>query len=217
MLARLSQLSGLPALLPQYRLTPEHPFPAAIEDALAMYHALLARGVSPDRIVLGGDSAGGGLALALLAEICSAGLPVPALTFTLSPWTDLSDRHPERRATNPTEVILPSERLAEVASEYLGAAAPDDPRASPVFASFPGAHKVLIYASDSEVLLDDSRRMVEVLRAQGVPVDLKIEHGLPHVWPILHWLLPEADRTLHQIAAEIRQELQLPETSTAGN
>lgn len=212
MLARLSQLAGIPALLPDYRKAPEQPYPGAIEDALAAYtHALEThRG---DQIVLGGDSAGGGLALALLHEICTRGLPQPAMTFALSPWTNLADTFPEHRPTNATEVILPPERLFEVAREYAADTPLTHPHISPIYGDFTGAGEVLILVSDSEILFDDSRRMVGKLKDQGVPVSMLIDKGLPHVWPIFHWMLPEAERSLKHLAAAIRAALTLPGSS----
>jgi len=212
MLARLSQLSGVPAVLPNYRKAPENVFPAALQDAITAYREVLET-TPAHRIVIGGDSAGGGLALALLHEICASGAPQPALTFAIAPWADLSDRNVAHRPTAGSEAILPPERLYEVASEYFANTNPRDPRVSPVFGTFEGAGEVLILVSDSEVLFDDSRRMTETLHKQGVPVVLSIERDLPHVWPIFHWILPEADRSLKQLAGAVRSALNLPPTT----
>lgn len=202
MLARLSQLAGVPAMLPDYRKAPEAPFPAGLQDALAAY-ALACTRVPPSGIVLAGDSAGGGLALALLHEIGDRGLPQPAMTVLFSPWANPGDPFPENRPTRRSEVVLPPERLHEVALQYADGTTMTDPRISPIYGRFSGANDVLIFVSDSEILFDDSRRIAGRMKDQNVPVSMLIERDLPHVWPIFHWILPEADRTLKQAAAAI--------------
>lgn len=200
MLARLSAMSGLPAVLPDYRLAPENPFPAAVEDALAVYRAVMDR---PGGVILGGDSAGGGLALALLAEVLRAGLPAPRGLFGLSPLTDLSFSGQSVTMNEATDVVLPAARAEEAATMYLDGADPRDPRASPLFAAFDGAPPVWITAGDTEILLDDTRRMTGRLREQGVVVTEVIEHDLPHVWPIFQTTLPEGRATLQALAGWI--------------
>jgi acetyl esterase/lipase len=207
MLARLSDMTGLPACLPQYRLAPENPFPAAIDDALATYRALISEGWGPNRIVLGGDSAGGGLVLALLGEICRLNLPRPAGCFVFSPLTDLKFSGDSTRTNAKADVMLPATRANEMAAMYLQGADPADPRATPLNAIFTDASPVYLAVGDTEILLDDSRRMAEVLQEQGVDVALRIAHNLPHVWPIFQRLLPEADATLHELANWIRLRL----------
>ncbi len=203
MAAHLSAVSGLPVCLPAYRLAPEAPFPAAYRDACTAWDGLLAQGYDPDRIVLGGDSAGGGLALALLAGLMRAGRPGPCATFAFSPLADLTLSGASLRDNDATEVLLPPARMAEVVQGYLAGADPRDPRASPLFADFTGAGPVWLYASSSEILLDDTRRMAAVLSAQGVDVTAVVERGLPHAWPIFAGLLPEARRTLVDLADRI--------------
>ncbi|MEL7014358.1 MAG: alpha/beta hydrolase [Pseudomonadota bacterium] len=201
MVARLCFEGGFQGILPSYRLAPDHPFPCALEDAVAAYRAWQAE---HPNVVIGGDSAGGGLALALLAEIGRLGLPAPLGAFALSPLTDMTGRAKSLRDNAQSEVILPASRMREIAELYLGASDPSDPRASPLFADFRGAPPVWITVSDSEILLDDSRSMASRLSDQNVPVHLLVEHNLPHVWPMFQTYLPEARRTLAQLAAWIR-------------
>lgn len=197
MLAQLSKRSRMPAVLPDYRRAPEHPFPAAFEDALAAYLGLAEQ---PGDLLIGGDSAGGGLALALLAEILRRDLPRPLGVFAFSPLTDLTFSGRSFRENAARDAVLPAERASELAGMYLAGADPKDLRASPLWADFTGAPPVWICAGDTEILLDDTRRMVERLRAQGVDVTARIERDLPHVWPFFHHVLPEARATLADLA-----------------
>lgn len=200
MVGRLAGYAGTQAVLPTYRLAPEAPFPAAVDDALAVYKALTA---TSDRIVLGGDSAGGGLALSLLAEILRLGLPRPLGCFAFSPLTDLSFSGETMVRNERSDVLLPAARTQETGEMYLQGADPRDPRASPLFASFDGAPPVWLAVGAEEILLDDTRRIAEHLRGQGVEVATQIREGLPHVWPFFHPYLPEARATLREVAGWI--------------
>lgn len=207
MLARLSERTGLPACLPDYRLAPEHRFPAALEDALSAYIALSAQ----RPVILGGDSAGGGLSLALLAEILKHGLRKPLAVFCFSPLTDLTFSGNSLQSNARADVILPAARTGELAGMYLGDANPGDPRASPLFGRFAGAPPVWMSVGTSEILLDDTRRMAERLTKDGVEVTEVVAQDLPHVWPIFCPLLPEATATLDGLAEWIT--CQLPRTA----
>ncbi|WP_333830815.1 alpha/beta hydrolase fold domain-containing protein [Pararhodobacter sp.] len=202
MLAELTRLCGLPAFLPRYRLAPEHPFPAAFEDALTAWNRLRALGHAPGEIVLGGDSAGGGLALALLAHLCSTGQR-PAGAFALSPWTDLTFASASLTVNAGRDPMLPVERIEEVRAMILGdapAASRADPRLSPLFATFTDPPPVQIHVAETEILRDDSLRLQSRLPA----ADIRVAGDLPHAWPIFHNHLPEARDTLATTADFIR-------------
>lgn len=207
MVARLAQMAGIRAVLPWYRLAPEHPYPAAPEDASAAWDALIAAGIAPGRILLGGDSAGGGLALALLAGLCAENAPMPAGLVAFSPLTDLTFSGPSYRRNARAEALLPATRDRELVEMYLRGADPARPDASPLFARFPGAPPVFLTASDIEILLDDTRRMAAALDAQGVETCTEIPHGLPHVWPFFWRYLPEGRATLRRAARWISRQL----------
>lgn len=199
MVARLSALTGRVAWLPDYRKAPEHPFPGAVEDALAVYGALCEAGPA-ERIVMGGDSAGGGLVLALLGEICARGLPQPAGTFAFSPLTDMTFSGESFIENARADVVLPVSRARDMEEMYLAGADPTDLRASPLFARFPGAGPVWMSVGDSEILFDDTRRMAAHLSREGVAVTQVIARDLPHVWPLFQRLMPEANATLDDLA-----------------
>ncbi|THH35244.1 alpha/beta hydrolase [Aliishimia ponticola] len=205
MLARLLLESGGRAILPEYRKAPENPFPAAVEDAVNVWMALLERGETPGRIFIGGDSAGGGLALALLGELLRKGLPLPAGVFALSPLTDLTFAGASMAANEEADPMLPAHRVEDMAAFYLQGQDGTDPRASPLFADFTGAPPVFLAVGDTEILRDDTLRIAKKLEQAGASVDLKVEQDLPHVWPIFHNTLPEARATLRQIGLWIRQ------------
>lgn len=197
----LAQRTGAQVFLPDYRLAPEHPFPAAFDDAIAVWNALLARGYNPSEIVLGGDSAGGGLALALLSHLCKQGQR-PAGLFAYSPWTDVTFSGASLVTNARSEQLLPADRLTEARSHILGGSRPgtaDDPRLSPFHASFPKAPPVMIHVAQTEILRDDGLRM----RSRLPDAEIRVAGDLPHAWPLLHNWLPEARDTLHASAVFI--------------
>ena len=206
MLGRLARLARAEIVAPDYRLAPEHRFPAALEDAEAAWGALMARGYAPGRVVLGGDSAGGGLALALLARLLARGA-VPAGLFAFSPWTDLTGSGDSVRSNAARDVMLSAARLPEVVAMVLGAHDPADPGASPLFAAFPCCPPVLLQFSDAEILTDDSQRMAARLASFGAEVTAQQWHGTPHVWQMFDGYIPEARAALRDAAAFIRARL----------
>ena len=207
MLARLSAAAGVPVDAPDYRLIGEASAPAGFEDAVAVWEALVSEGWEPGRIVLGGDSAGGGIALALLARLCVQGTP-PAGLYAFSPWTDLSLSGASLDRNAALDPLLPADRLGEVAEAVLGGLPAKDPRISPLFAAFPGAPPVLLQAGRTEILLDDTVRMGARLEAEGGEVAVDLSPDTPHVVQIFGDWLPEAREARARAAAFVRRCLQ---------
>ncbi len=203
MLARLSRLTRIEVVAPSYRLAPEHPFPAAFDDGCAAYDALLAKGYLPQDIILGGDSAGGSLALAVLAKTSTDGQPPRAL-FALSPLTDMSFSGASFHENAQADPVLPASRADLLADWVLNGADPADPRISPLFARFQSPPPVQF--DGTELLRDDALRMVEVLRAAGGEVTCDIWQGCPHVWPLLDGLVPEARQALTRVASFVNAQ-----------
>ncbi|RMF96031.1 MAG: alpha/beta hydrolase [Gammaproteobacteria bacterium] len=190
--AAICRAAGFGAFSLDYRLAPEHPCPAAIDDAIAAYEALLARGWPPERIVIAGDSAGGGLALALLVAAAERGLPRPAAAALISPWTDLAGRGDSRQLLANWDPVFPNPvALDACAAAYAGGRALDDPMVSPLYAELSGLPPLLIQAGSREILLSDSGRLALRAREAGDSVELEIWDGLFHCFQILP-ALPEA-------------------------
>ena len=191
--AGLSLRAGCAAVLLDYRLAPEHPFPAAVEDALAVYRALRADGP----VVLAGDSAGGGLVFALLVALRAAGLADPLALVAFSPWADMRVEADSLSRNARADALLPADRIREVAQAYLGGADPDDTRASPVLSRFaPAPPPTVLAASRCEILADDAAAMAAALERDGGAVVAHWHATAPHAWPIFAGLVPEADATL---------------------
>jgi acetyl esterase/lipase len=196
--ADVSAASGASVLLPDYRLAPEHPFPAAVEDAVAVCTWLLDGGTSAERIVLGGDSAGGGLAVAALVALRDRGVALPAGAVLLSPLADLtlsSSSWETRRALDP---LVGDHNAPEMAAAYLGDVDPTTPLASPVFADLRGLPPLLILVGDHEVLRDDSVTLAARAQEAGVPVTLRVFEELHHIWP---WFASDTDEGKEAVAA----------------
>ena len=201
MLARLSLLSGLPVIAADYRLAHYAPFPAAFEDARTAWEIVtkVAPKLSASRIILGGDSAGGGLALSLLAALLQDNQR-PAGLFTFSPWTDLTLTGQSLEINEAKDAILPRARMSELCEIILNGADPADPRVSPLFAAFKDPPPCYFQASETEILLDDARRMADRLRAAGGAVTLDLWPDCPHVWQLFDGWIPEARDALEKTA-----------------
>lgn len=198
-LSRLSFAAGMEIAVPDYRLLQEAPFPAAFEDALAAWQYLRSTGYAAADILLAGDSAGGGLALALLAALLGEG-ERPAGLVALSPWCDLTLSGASIEVNRSRDVIIPAGRMKEAVDQYLAGADPSDARASPLFADFPNPPPVLIQAGDTEVLLSDAQRMVQRLEQAGGAVRLSLWRDVPHVWQFMAGQLPEGQAALDEAA-----------------
>lgn len=214
--ARIARLTRTEVVVPAYRLAPEHPFPAAVEDAECAWAALLARGYRPADIVLGGDSAGGNLALGLLATLLARG-ERPAGLFAFSPVTDLSFSGATITGNAASDAVLPVERRGDLLGFYLNGAAVEDPRASPLFARFPDPPPVFLQYSATEALADDSRRMAAVLRAAGGAVTLDEWPDAPHVWVLFDGWVPEARAALQRAAGFVTRCFDQAVASEAGS
>ena len=186
-IAQLVHATGAGAVAPRYRLAPKHRYPAAVDDAQAAYEALLAAGIDPARIVVAGDSAGGGLAVALLLRIRRLGLPVPAGAILFSPYVDLSHTGYTIR-TNARTDYLPEATMLQPNDAYADPGQMTEPEVSPVVADLTGLPPMLVFAGGAEMILSDSIRLVENARRDGVEAELVVEPEMMHVWPaIVEW------------------------------
>ena len=208
--ARLSLATSLPVLLVDYRLAPEHPFPAAIEDAVTVYRWLLAHGYRPEQVVIGGDSSGGGAALTTLLALRATGDVLPAAAVLLSPWLDLALAGESMVSRADVDPLVTREALARAAQLYANGQDLHDPIISPVYADMHGLPPMLIQVGDDEILLSDSLRAADQARAAGVDVELAVWPEMWHVWQSFAATLPEAQQALEQIGAYLRQRLAVP-------
>ena len=203
--ARVSEATGARCLVIDYRLAPEHPFPAAVEDASRAYRWLRASGVDANRIAIVGDSAGGGLTLGTLVALRDAGDVLPAAAVCLSPWTDMDlDSNSMRNADDP---LLTLEAIQGMADSYLQGGDARDPRAAPLHADYAGFPPLLIQVGTRELLLDDATRVAEKARAQGVDVTLEKGEGLIHVWHLFGPHIPESVEAYGRIGAFVRKHV----------
>jgi epsilon-lactone hydrolase len=207
MMARLCTAANARTRLVFYRLAPEHPFPAGHEDGVGAYEQLLELGVNPERIVVSGISAGGGMALAVLLALRDRGLPLPAGAILMSPLTDLTDPNDGTRVANAVrDPVLSHKRGIEMRAMYAGDS-PEmlvHPWVSPAFGDFAGLPPLFFQAGSTEILLDDSRRCVERARAAGVSAELEVWNEMPHGWQGLPFI-PESQRAIEHCSDFVRQ------------
>jgi epsilon-lactone hydrolase len=193
-----------PAYGLDYRLAPEHPFPAAVEDAAKAYQWLLTRHPQAD-IVLAGDSAGAGLAIATAVGVRDAGFALPKAIVAFSPYSDLAVTGESVEANAKSCAMFTPRGVREAAAIYLAGADARDPRASPLYADLAGLPPMLLFASRHEILRDDTLRLAERASAAGVKVELIVRDRLPHVWPVFVTLLPEARDAFATVTAFARK------------
>lgn len=194
---------GFRVFAPEYRLAPEHPFPAAVEDAIASWRAL--RASVPGRMVVAGDSAGGNLALALMLALRDARDTLPDAAALFSPATDLTGGSASLAGNSRRDAMFRGDALVHLAMAYLNGADPRAPLVSPLYGDLTGLPPLLVHVGEREVLRDDSIRLAERARAAGVQVDLRVWPVVPHVWQFAHAFIPEARSSLAAAVAFLHQ------------
>lgn len=207
---RIASAARASVLVVDYRLAPEHPFPAGLDDALSCYRWLLARGGDTRRLAIVGDSAGGGLALALLLKLRDDGVPLPAAAVALSPWTDLALTGASLTANAGKDAMVIPDDIPTYVADYLAGADPRNPYASPLYGNLTGLPPVLIQVSSNEVLRDDAVRVADRLRDAGCEVDLQVWPQMPHVWQMFVPVLPEARRAIAAIGTFLQARVAPP-------
>jgi acetyl esterase/lipase len=203
----LVRRTGAKAITLEYRLAPEHPYPAAVEDARAAYEVLLAQGIAPAQIALAGESAGGGLAVALLLALREAGAPLPSCGYLMSPYVDLTlsgETLAEKREVDP---LLTPDGLRARIPDYVGGADPSDPLISPIFGDLRELPPLLIQVGSHEVLLSDALRLAGRAAISDVRVTLDVTPGVPHVFQAYAGLLDEAGAALDRASDFLTAQL----------
>ena len=214
---RLAAAAGASVTAIAYRLAPEHPFPAALDDAVAAWHGLIAEGADPRRTAVIGDSAGGGLALALALRLRDAAAPLPAAVVALSPWTDLALTGASLRRNAAADPMLNAVGASHAAALYLAGADARNCYASPLYGDPAGLPPCLIQVGSDEILRDDAVRMAERMRDAGCAIELEIWRRMPHVWHSFAPVLPEARQAIARIGLYVRQHVDdLSEETSAG-
>jgi monoterpene epsilon-lactone hydrolase len=207
MVSRLSRAASARALSVDYRLAPENPFPAAVEDATTAYRWLLGTGVDPASVVIAGDSAGGGLTAATLVALRDEGAPLPAAGVCLSPWVDMEGIGESMTAKAEADPMVQREDLLETAKAYLNGVDPRTPLAAPLYADLTGLPPLLIQVGTAETLLDDAIRLAERARAAGVDVTFEPWEDMIHVWHFMASMLPEGEQAIERIGEFIRERV----------
>ncbi len=207
MVSRICRASGARAFSLDYRLAPENPFPAAVEDATKAYRWLLGQGIRPESIVISGDSAGGGLSLATLLALKAAGDPLPGAAVLLSPWTDLLATGESMKTRKAADPMINPDLAIQGATQYHGDTPASDPLVSPLYGDYHGLPPMLIQVGDAEVLLDDSTRVAEKAKAAGVDVTIEVWDEMIHVFQVFP-MLPEAQQAIDRIGEFVKQHVQ---------
>ncbi|WP_324742135.1 alpha/beta hydrolase [Tsuneonella sp. CC-YZS046] len=201
----LSAATGCRVLLPDYRLAPDHPFPAGVDDALSVYRGLLEAGAAPSKIVLCGDSAGGGLCLVTLLRIRDAGLPPPAGGIAISPLADFTHSGASRQSNEGVDPLVTMKQLLAMGDTYCGDRSRSDPLLSPVFADWRGASPLLLMAGEIEMLRDDARLCAQAAISAGVEVTYLEGKEMAHIWPLYADRLSQARDSLSDIDWFVRR------------
>ena len=205
--SRIAIASQTPALLPEFRLAPEYPFPAALEDGVAIYRWLIEQGISPQKMVVAGDSSGGGLAIALTVLLRDKDVPLPAAITCLSPWADLELTGESLTTRAQVDPMCSPEGSQYHAVHYIGKHDARAPLVSPIYADLHGLPPILIQVGDREILLSDAIRLTERARKDGVDAELEVWDGMWHVWHLFARYVPEGQRAIDKIGAFIRKYL----------
>lgn len=216
MVSRLSRAAGARALAIDYRLAPENPFPAAVDDAVAAYCWLLSTGVEPSRLVIAGDSAGGGLTVATMVALRDAGEPLPAAAVCLSPWVDMEGLGESMTTRAEADPMVRRADLLEGAKAYLGGADPRTPLAAPLYVDLKGLPPLLIQVGGAETLLDDATRLADRAKSAGVDVALEVWEEMIHVWQYVAAVLPEGQQAIDRIGEFIRERTGAPSGARTG-
>ena len=210
LISQIALASGCRVLAVNYRLAPEHRFPAALDDAIAAYGWMLDRGLESGNVAFAGDSAGGNLVLAAMLALRERGLPLPASSVLMSPWTDLAATGASYVSRAETDPIHQRPMILALAKNYLGGQGdPYDPLVSPLYADLRGLPPLLIQVGDRETVLDDSVMFADMARAAGVDVDLEVWDGMIHVFQMFSAELPEAHQAIASIAGFLNRHLHI--------
>jgi epsilon-lactone hydrolase len=204
MVAEAGRAAQARTLAIDYRRTPEHPFPAALDDALRVYGWLLAQGVEPSRVAIGGDSAGGGLTLALMVALRDRGLPLPGCGWCISPWVDMEATGGSFAVKAADDPMISREYILELAGWYLGKTGPRTPLAAPIHADLRGLPPLLIQVGSAETLLDDAVQIAARAGMADVKVTLEVWPGMIHAWPLFYQQLSDGRRAIAAAGSFVR-------------